>query len=70
MTTLTRIKLALALIGVILFAAGIRLEDHRLRVIAIGFVGAAWLLRFVRPRAEPKSGTSDAPDDPPAADER
>lgn len=50
MTTLTRAKLALALIGVVFFAAGIRWEDARLRFVAIAFVAAAWLLRFVRPR--------------------
>jgi hypothetical protein len=50
MSGLTRIKLALALIGVVLFAAGVRLDDSRLRYIGIGFVAAAWILRFVKPR--------------------
>lgn len=59
MTALTRAKLALALIGVVLFAAGIRFEDGRLRFVAIAFVAAAWLLRFVRPRSAdgPPAGT-------------
>lgn len=64
MTILTRTKLALALIGVILFAAGIRYEDNRLRIVAIGFVGAAWLLRFVKPRETPDDDASDAGDPP------
>lgn len=49
MTTLTRIKLALALTGVVIFAAGVRFDDGRLRYIGIGFVAAAWILRFVKP---------------------
>ncbi|HEX7124068.1 MAG TPA: hypothetical protein VF178_16945 [Gemmatimonadaceae bacterium] len=54
MTVLTRIKLALALIGVVIFAAGVRFEDPRLRYIGLGFVAVAWVLRFVRSkRAEP-----------------
>lgn len=53
MTALTRIKLALALIGVVVFAAGVRFDDVRLRYIGIGFVAVAWVLRFVRKRAEP-----------------
>jgi hypothetical protein len=58
-TTLTWIKIGLALIGLAVFAAGVRVGDGRLRWIAIGFVAAAWLLRFVRqkPRDEPR----DAP---------
>ena len=56
MSTLTRVKLALALIGVIVFAAGMRLDDGRLRYIGIGFVAAAWLLRFVKPRPPASPG--------------
>ena len=58
MTVLTRLKLALALIGVVLFAAGIRFDDPRLRMGAIGFVAAAWLLRFAKEREE-----REAPDE-------
>jgi hypothetical protein len=46
----TRIKLALAIIGIIVFAAGVRLEHTVLRWVGIGFVAAAFLARFVRPR--------------------
>ena len=50
MTTLTRAKLALALIGLVVFGAGMRLERVELRWTGLGFVAAAWLLRFVRSR--------------------
>jgi hypothetical protein len=46
----TRIKLALAIIGIIVFAAGVRLEHTVLRWVGIGFVAAAFLARFVKPR--------------------
>lgn len=47
----TRIKLALAIIGIIVFAAGVRFEHTVLRWVGIGFVVAAFLARFVKPRA-------------------
>ena len=50
MTTLTRAKVALALIGLVVFGAGMRLERVELRWTGLGFVAGAWLLRFVRPR--------------------
>jgi len=50
MTTLTRAKIALALIGLVVFGAGMRLERVELRWTGLGFVAGAWLLRFVRPR--------------------
>lgn len=52
MSTLTRTKIALALIGLVLFGAGVRLERVELRWIGLGFVAVAWLLRFVRPRSD------------------
>ena len=52
MTTLTRAKIALALIGLVLFGAGVRLERVELRWVGLGFVAAAWLLRFARPRSD------------------
>ncbi len=51
MSTLNRFKIALALIGLVLFGAGIRLERTELRWIGLAFVVAAWLLRFVRRKA-------------------
>jgi hypothetical protein len=44
----TRVKLALTLIGLAVFAAGVRLDHSVLRWVGIGFVAAAFLTRFVR----------------------
>ena len=41
-------KLALAASGIIVFGIGIRLENAMLRWTGIGFVAAAWLMRFVK----------------------
>ena len=56
MTTLTRAKIALALIGILLFGAGVRLERTELRWVGLALVLAAWLLRFVQPRSPGESG--------------
>lgn len=48
---MTRIKLGLAVIGIIVFAAGVRLDHTALRWVGIGFVAAAFLSRFIKPRA-------------------
>lgn len=63
MSLLTRIKLALALIGVVVFAAGVRLDDDRLRYTGIGFVVAAWITRFVKPKppADPPADSTAPP---------
>ncbi len=45
----TRLKLALAIVGLALFAVGVRLENERLRWAAIVVVAIAFLLRFVKP---------------------
>lgn len=50
MSTLTRAKIALALIGLILFGAGVRLERPEIRWTGLGFVVMAWLTRFAGPR--------------------
>ena len=50
MSRLTRAKVALALIGLVLFGTGVRLERTELRWVGLGFVVVAWLMRFVRPR--------------------
>jgi hypothetical protein len=49
-SALNRTKLAFAVIGLIIFAAGIRLDQSRLRWIGIAFVAVAWMLRFAKPR--------------------
>ncbi len=48
MNNITTVKLALAAIAVILFAAGVRMNSTALRWAAIGFLIAAFLLRFVK----------------------
>ena len=50
MSTLTRAKIALALIGLLLFGFGVRLERTELRWTGLGFVVVAWLMRFAAPR--------------------
>ena len=47
MTSLTKLKLGLTIIGLILFFYGVRVDNTTLRMIAIGFVAVASLLRFV-----------------------
>jgi hypothetical protein len=54
-SSLTRAKIALALIGLVLFGAGVRLEREELRWIGIAFVSVAWLMRFARRRNETES---------------
>jgi protein-S-isoprenylcysteine O-methyltransferase Ste14 len=58
-TTLLRIRLALSVIGLILFVYGVRIdedgttEDDRLRWIGIAFLAASLLLRIWRGRRPP-----------------
>ena len=59
MSTLTRAKIAFALIGLVLFGAGVRLERTELRWTGLAFVVVAWLLRFAGPRVSRRS--EDAP---------
>lgn len=46
MTTRTTIKLTLALAGIALFGAGIRLGNNALRWAGLACVAVAWMLRF------------------------
>ncbi len=48
MSVLTRVKIVLALLGLGLFGAGVRLEHASLRYAGIGLVAAAWLTRFAK----------------------
>lgn len=52
MSALTRVKIALALTGLVLFGAGVRLERQELRWVGLGFVIVAWLTRFARARRD------------------
>lgn len=66
MPTFTKVKLALALMGLIIFAAGVRFDDTRLRWTAIAFVALAWVMRFAGPRRRddpqaPREGEDQAP---------
>lgn len=57
MSTLTKVKLGLTLIGLILFAYGARMDDATIRSIGIGFVAVAWVMRFVRRVQAPQNPT-------------
>jgi hypothetical protein len=54
---LTQVKLGLAAIGLILWGYGYRVDDARLRLIGIGFLAAAAILRFVKRGPPPRDGT-------------
>jgi hypothetical protein len=57
-TSLTQFKIALAVIGLMLFGAGVRFERVELRWTGLAFVVVAWLMRFIRPRNPGQSGGS------------
>ena len=57
MSTLTQLKIVLAVIGLVLFGAGVRFESTALRWTGLGFVVMAWLLRFLKPRKPEESGS-------------
>jgi small neutral amino acid transporter SnatA (MarC family) len=58
---MTRVKVILAVVGVAIFAMGIRLDDARWRYAGIALVALAWLMRFAkRPSA---TSTRDAPNE-------
>jgi hypothetical protein len=50
-TALTQLKLGLAVVGLILWGYGVRVEESWLRWTGIGFLAAAAVLRFWRRRA-------------------
>ena len=54
MTPLLQARLALSLIGVILFGYGVRTDDSRLRLIGIGFLAVSVVLRVWRRRPPPE----------------
>ena len=54
MSPLTVAKLALAVVGMLLFAYGIRTDSQSVRWVGIALVAAAAVLRFVK--ARPGSG--------------
>ncbi len=52
MKTITRVKLALAVSGMVVFGIGIRLDNPAVRYTGIGLVAGAWLLRFAKDRGD------------------
>jgi hypothetical protein len=48
---LTRVKLALALMGAIVFGYGMRVDSENVRWGGVALLACAFLLRFVRPRS-------------------
>jgi hypothetical protein len=63
-SSLTKLKLALTIIGLVLFGYGVRVDEGTIRLVGIGFVAAASLLRFVKRRAaasEPTPPDRDGP---------
>jgi hypothetical protein len=46
MTTVTSVKVALVVIGIIVWAYGVRVDDRTFTWIGIGFLVVAFLLRF------------------------
>lgn len=52
--SMTWMKLALATVGIITWAYGVREDDHRVRWLGIAFLACAFLLRFLyrRPRGD------------------
>ena len=48
---LTRVKLALAVIGALVFGYGVRVDSENVRWAGAGLLGVALLLRFFQPRA-------------------
>ena len=51
MDRVTVLKIAFALAGIGIFAYGVRTENNVVRWVGIGFVVAAFLLRFMKRRA-------------------
>lgn len=58
MSSLTKLKLGLTIVGLVLFGYGVRMDDGRIRLVGIGFVAAASLLRFVKPKGAPPESTA------------
>lgn len=52
--SLAWVKLAIAVVGIITWAYGVREDDHRVRWMGIALIAGAFLLRFLftRPRGD------------------
>ncbi len=52
MSIISQLKLGLALAGLILWGYGVRAEINWLRWVGIGFLAAAAVMRFWKPRSK------------------
>lgn len=59
--SLLQAKLALALVGIATWGWGVRTGDPTLRWVGIALIGAAVLLRFVRPKRPELDSEQDRP---------
>ena len=58
MSTLSWVKIAVAVLGITIWAFGYRYDDSTLRWIGIAVLAAAALMRFYRPRPRHKDGSA------------
>ena len=56
MTPLTVAKITFAVVGLLIFGYGVRIDSTNVRWAGIAFVAAAALLRFVGPRSSGRRG--------------
>jgi hypothetical protein len=49
------VRLALALIGLVLFVYGVRFDDARIRLFGIGFLAVSAFLRWVKRERPPSA---------------
>ena len=61
MNTLVRLKLALVVIGLIIWAWGSRVDDSYLRIVGIVVLLIAVLMRFVGPRRAKQTPEDEPP---------
>lgn len=57
-------KLALAAVGIITWAYGVREDDHRIRWLGIAFLACAFLLRFFFRRHRAAGGSDEVNESP------
>lgn len=50
MITILRLRIVLVVVGMLIFAWGVKLDESAVRWVGVGFVFVAWMLRFWRTR--------------------